>query len=69
MCKKLDFTVIKFPVHKIDLSKIEKQNSIPMNVFAYEDETPYCIYTSEKTFEKHIDLLLLSNFKNSHCFN
>ena len=34
-----------------------------MNVFAYEDETPYCIYTSEKTFEKHIDLLLLSILK------
>ena len=37
-----------------------------MNVFAYEDETPYCIYNFKKTFEKHIDLLLLSNFKNSH---
>ena len=26
----------------------------------------YCIYNSKQTFEKHFDLLLLSNSKNFH---
>ena len=37
-----------------------------IDVFGYEDETPYRIYTSKQTFEKHVDLLLLSDCKNSH---
>ena len=35
-------------------------------MFVYKDKTPYCIYTSKQTFEKHVHLLHLSNFKNSH---
>ena len=35
-------------------------------MFGYEDKTPYHIYTSKQNFEKHVDLLLLSNFKNPH---
>ena len=46
--------------------KIEKQNNISINVSRYEDETPYHIYTSKQTFEKHVDLVLLSNSKNSY---
>ena len=33
-------------------------------MFSYEDETPYCIYTSKQTFEKLDNLWLLSNSKN-----
>ena len=44
----------------------KKPNNISINVFRYEDETPYCIYTSKRNFEKHVDLLLLSNSKNPH---
>ena len=36
-----------------------------MNAFCGDDETPYCIYTSKQTFEKHVHLLLLQNSKNS----
>ena len=34
-------------------------------MFGYEHKAPYCIYTSKQTFEKHIDLLLSLNSKNS----
>ena len=43
------------------------QSNISINVSGYEDEIPCCIYTSKQTFKKHVDLLLLSNSKNSHC--
>ena len=35
-------------------------------MFGYEDETPYRNYTSKQTFKKHVQLLLLSNYKDSH---
>ena len=46
----------------------EKQATRTVYVIGYEDETPYRIYTSKQTIytEKHVDLLLLSNYKNSH---
>ena len=62
----LNFKGIKFPVYTKDYAKREKQNNISINVFGYEYETPYRIYTSKQTFEKHDDVLLLSNSKNSH---
>ena len=64
--KQLNFKGVKFPVHKNgNHGKIEKQN-IPINIFDYEDGTPYHIYNSKQTSEKHTDLLLLLNFKNFH---
>ena len=47
--------------------KIEKQTNISINVFDYKSKTPYHILTSKQTFEKHVDLLLISNTKNSNC--
>ena len=35
-------------------------------MFGYEGETPYRNYTSKETFKKHVQLLLLSNSKDSH---
>ena len=63
--KQLSFKEAKFPVHKTDFTKIKKQSNISIDVFGYEDERPYQIYTSKQTFEKHVALLLLSNSKNS----
>ena len=34
-----------------------------MKIFGCEDETTHCIYTAKQTFEKHVDLLLLSQSK------
>ena len=45
---------VKFLVHKKDYAKIEKQNNISINVFGYENKTPF----------QHVDLLPLLNAKN-----
>ena len=53
----------KFPVHKKKKkkkAKVGKQSNISINVFDYEDETPYPFYSSKEIFEKHLDLILLS---------
>ena len=50
--RQLDFKIVKFPAHKKAYVKIQKQNNTSINVFGYEDETPYHIYTSKQTFEK-----------------
>ena len=55
--KQINFKGVKFPVHKTDYAKIENQNNISIDVFGYEDETPYRIYTSKHIFERHVDLL------------
>ena len=63
--KQLDFNAIKFTVHEKRLRWNRNiQNNISINMFSYEDETPYCIYTSKQTFEKLDNFWLLSNSKN-----
>ena len=42
------------------------KNNIPIKILCYENKTPYHIYTLKQTFEKHVDLLLISNARNSH---
>ena len=44
--KKLDFKDIKFPVKTRDIHKIEKNNSIGISVFGYENKVKYPIYVS-----------------------
>ena len=36
------------------MKKIEKQNNIPINVFGYDDERPYHIYTLKETLKNPI---------------
>ena len=52
---------LKFPVHEKD----HKKNNISISVFGYEYKISYPICTFKQTFEKHVDLLLLSSRKNS----
>ena len=47
---KLDYTNVQFPVSVKHYNKVEKQNNINMNVFGYENKTPFPIYISK---EKH----------------
>ena len=35
-------------------------------MFEYESKIPFRIYNSKQTFEKHVDLLLISNTKRPH---
>ena len=45
---------------------MEKRNNISISAFGQEDKIPYRIYAWKQTFEKHVDLLLLSNSKSCH---
>lgn len=49
--KKLDFKGIKCPIKVEHYHKIEKQNSISINVFGYEDENKHLIF---KSFKKNV---------------
>ena len=57
---KLNYNGIDFPVNINQYNKIEKQNNININVFAYENKKPYPIYISNEKNENHIEMLLLT---------
>ena len=62
----LDYSGIEFPVTTKQYNKIEKQNEININVFGYENKQPYPIYTSKEKYEKHMELLLITEDENNH---
>ena len=62
----LDYSGIEFPVTVKQYNKIEKQNEININVFGYENKQPYPIYISKEKYEKHIELLLITEDENKH---
>ena len=64
--EKLDYSGIEFPVTIKQFNKIEKQNSININVFGYEDKQPYPIYVSKEKYEDHMELLLVTKDENKH---
>ena len=64
--EKLDYSNIDFPVNVKQYNKIEKQNSININVFGYEDKQPYPIYVSKEKYEDHMELLLVTKDENKH---
>ena len=64
--EKLDYSGIEFPVCVKHYNKIEKQNSININVFGYENKQPYPIYISKEKNEDHMELLLITENKNNH---
>ena len=62
----MDYTNIVFPVSQKQYNKIEKQNSIKINVFGYEEKQPYLIHISKETFEDQINLLLITEDEKKH---
>ena len=62
----LDYSGIEFPVTIKQYNKIEKQNEININVFGYENKQPYPIYISKEKYEKHLELLLITEDDNKH---
>ena len=65
--RKLDFKNIQFSVKGRDIHKIEKNNSISINVFGYENKGKHAIYVSKKCREeKHVDLLLIGEEGKRH---
>ena len=63
---KLDYSNIEFPVNIKHYNKIEKQNSINISVFGYENKQPYPIYVSKEKYEDHMELLLVTEKENKH---
>ena len=54
--KKLDFKEIKFPVKVRDIHKMEKDSSIGISVFGYENKEKHQIYASKNCCkEKYVD--------------
>ena len=63
---KLDYSGIEFPVTTKHYNKIEKQNEININVFGYENKQPYPIFVFKEEYDKHMNLLLITEDKNEH---
>ena len=62
----LNYEGIEFPVSQKHYNKVEKQNSIRINVFGYENEQPFPIHISKETFEDQMNLLLITENKKKH---
>ena len=64
--EKLDYSGVEFPVGVKHYNKIEKHNSININVFGYENKQPYPIYVSKEKYVDHMELLLVTEKENKH---
>ena len=62
----LNYKGIEFPVSQKQYNKIEKQNSIRINVFGYDKGQPFPIHISKKKFEDQMSLLLITKDKKRH---
>ena len=60
MINELNYDGIDFPLSQKHNIKVEKQNSIRINVFGYEGGQPFPIHISKETFEDQINLLLVT---------
>jgi len=65
VAKKLDYFDVTFPVQIKDISKIEKQNSININMFGYNGFL-YPIRISNEKYSDHLELLHIQEGKRSH---
>ena len=57
----LNYDGIEFPVTVKQYNKIEKQNSINVNVFGYVKKQKYPIYISKEQYNKTLNLLLITS--------
>ena len=66
MINELNYDGIDFPVSQKHYNKVEKQNSIRINVFGYESKQPFPIHISKETFEDQTNLLLITEDEKKH---
>ena len=66
MINELNYEGIEFLVSKKHYNKVEKQNSIRINVFGYENGQPFPIHISKETFEDQMNLLLITKDEKKH---
>ena len=62
----LNYEGIEFPVSQKHYYKAEKQNSIRINVFGFENGQPFPIHISKETFEDQMNLLLITKDEKKH---
>ena len=62
----MDYSNIIFPVSEKQYNKSEKQNSIRINVFGYEEGQPFPIHISKEKFEDQMNLLLITEDEKRH---
>ena len=62
----VNYEGVEFPVSIKQISKIEAQNDISINVFGYENQQPFPLYVSTKLTETTLDLLLITQDQNQH---
>jgi len=62
----LNFKDISFPVKMDDIPKFEKQNKLSVNVFRYEKNEVFPIHVTRNRYERHVNLLMISDHKKSH---
>ena len=55
-----------FPISQKHYNKVEKQNSIRINVFGYEHGQPFPIHISKETFKDQMNLLLVTEDEKKH---
>ena len=63
----LNYKGIEFPVSLKQYNKIEKHNSIRINVFGYEKGQPFPIHISKEKFKDQMNLLLITKDEKKHC--
>ena len=66
MINEPNYDGIDFPLSRKHYNKVEKQNSIRINVFGYEDGQPFPIHISKETFEDQMNLLLITKDEKKH---
>ena len=66
MINELNYDGIDFPLSQKHYNKVEKQNSIRINVFGYENRQPFPIYISKDTFKDQMNLLLITKDEKKH---
>ena len=62
----LNYEGIEFPVSQKNYNKVEKQNSIRINMFGYEKGQPFPIHISKETFKDQMNLLLIIKDEKKH---
>ena len=66
MINELNYEGTEFPVSQKHYNKVEKQNSIRINVFGYEKGQPFPIHISKEMFEDQMNLLLITKDEKKH---
>ena len=62
----LDYDRVEFPMQENNFSKVEKKNSICINVFCYENRLTFPVYVSNQKFQTSMDFLLIIDGDKSH---